>query len=359
MKHLALLALVVLLSLPTLADEPAPADHSGLWELYSAGQKQQAHDQAAVLLADHPDDRDLRHLLGRCLFDLGDEDAAREHLQFCVTDAPHDWRYAWSLFYLGGIAVTRGDDAECRRMWTEVRDSGITANVAKAAASNLKAFGLDETFADWPVRDTEHLHLVFSPQLTERDLDEFARVHEDAWHTITEAFGGHPEYRTRYIVWFDDAEAQRMAGIPSLGFAKPEHNLIHCAWQQTVGHELTHVVCYHALQPVERTGLINEGLAVAHDLTERDQLARARAAMKDAGVAAVDLGQCWNDPRCLESAVFYPVAGAWIQFLLERKGRETVLELGRNQTLAHAEAVIGLELVGLMEEFEGKLNADG
>lgn len=356
MKPLALivLALVIALTLPAVAQQPL--DNTALWELYSNGHHGQALDRAQLLLADHPQDRDLRHLLGRCLFDLGRPDEAREHLKFCVTDSPPDWRYAWSQFYLGGLAATRGDDDECRRLWTAVRDDSITRNVARNAANNLRAFGLDESMAHWPVRDTEHLHLVFSPALPADQLDRYAEAHEDAWHELTEAFGGAPEYRTRYIVWSSLDEARREAGIRSLGFAKPEYNLIHCLWNQTLGHELAHVVCHHALQPSERTGFINEGLAVAHDLTGRDQAARARATMGEAGIEAVDVRRCWDDPGSVAGDLLYPVAGGWIQFLLERKGRPTVLELGRNQTRAHAESVLGDEFATLVAEYEATLN---
>jgi hypothetical protein len=267
-----------------------------------------------------------------------------------------DWRYAWSLFYLGGIAASEGRDDAAREAWTEVRDSGITRNVSSSAAANLRFFALSEEFDDWPRRESKHFKVAFSPAHADKDLHRWVEAHEQAWTRLTELFGAGPEFPVRYVVWKDTREAKRRCGIRGLGFARPEYNLVHCLWDQTVGHELAHVISFHALHPVATTRFVNEGLAVAHDLTSRDRIATAREAMKRAGVAEIDVRLLWTGEHPGGDEILYPVGGAWVEFLIDREGRNKFHELARNQTLESAERIYGEKFGKLVDEFEKELN---
>lgn len=55
---------------------------------------------------------------------------------------------------------------------------------------------------------------------------------------------------------------------------------MHAHVNQTPGHEITHVVVDQEIDPDPKTELINEGLAVYFDQTERDRYAEARAALE-------------------------------------------------------------------------------
>jgi tetratricopeptide (TPR) repeat protein len=331
------------------------AEHQALWDVYNSGDEETALAEAMRMLEIDDTDRDLRHLVGRCLVDLGMWEEGRPHLEYCVEGGPRDWRYAWSLLYLGTIDAAEGRYDAAREAWTEVRDSRITANAARDAGANLRFFGLDEAFAAWPRRQTEHLDFLFSPAYEDEDLDRYAQAHELAYAELTRAFGGGPEYPVRYVVWEDVDEARKMAGIGTLGFSRPEYNIIHCLWPQTIGHELAHVVIYHALSPVEQTRFINEGLAVAFDLTDRDQVERAIEAVRGSG-EPVDLLQIWNDPESTSAEVLYSVAGAWIQFLVERGDMDRIRELARNQTVEAAREIYGQEFDATVAEFEMLVN---
>lgn len=350
-----LLTLVLVLCTGSALAQPAP-DPQALWATYNAGDRESALAGALQGLETDPTDRDLHHLAGRCLADLGRNDEALPHLNHCIEGDVRDWRYAWSLFYVGGIHITEGRYAEARAAWVEVRDSRITANVSRSAAANLRFFGLDDAFADWPHRETDHLRILFSPEHADQDLDLYARAHEQAFATLTGIFDGGPAHPVRYIVWASEDEARQMAGITSLGFSKPEYNLIHCLWGQTRGHELTHVVAHHALHPGDETRFISEGVAVAFDLTDRDAMERARQAVRDAG-SEVDLIELWTDPDS-PAELIYPVGGAWIRYLVEREGMERVKDVVREQTVEHARAVYGEEFVPLVRAFEAEVNGN-
>lgn len=346
------LLVALLLALPVSAED---ASNQDLFDLYGSGQREQALEKAQMRLAGAPADRALNMLVGRCLADLGRAAEGKPYLQKVVADLQPDWIHAWSQFYLAFIAIQEGDDETARALWTQVRDAKLTENVARNAGRNLTGFALAEAFANWSRVSTANCRFAFSPALADSDRQAFADRHEKAWEQLTKYFGGRPPWQVRYIVWGSEDEARSMAGINGLGFARPEACLVNCRWDQTVGHELAHVVSFHALKPTTRTALINEGLAVRCDLTGRDRLARARDAVAGAGLDSLDIAALWERPPTGQDAWFYPVAGAWVQMLEDRGGRESLFALCREQTLANARAVYGDRLDAWMVEFVAAL----
>jgi tetratricopeptide (TPR) repeat protein len=339
--------------LPTFAQAE---DHLDIQRLSNQGQAEEVLEQALARLETSPDDILLHHLVGVSLVQLGRGEEARPYFEFCIESGVKDWRYAWSLLYLGGIDIEAGAYEAAREKWLEVRDGRITENVARNAANNLRGFGLDEAFDDWIRQESGHLRVQFSPMHADKDIDRWMKGHEMAWERLTELIGGAPDVPVRYIVWGDLAEARELCGITSLGFARPEYALIHCRWEQTVGHELAHVFVGRVLQPTVTTRFVNEGLAVAHDLTNRNRLDVARGAMGETGVDSVDLELLWTGQHPGGEDILYPVSGAWIDFLIREAGREKVLELARNQTIESAAAIYGEDFAGLVVAFEDLLN---
>ncbi len=134
-------------------------------------------------------------------------------------------------------------------------------------------------------------------------------------------------------------------------------NLVHARADQTVGHEMTHVISHHATHPKHVTGLINEGIAVYHDQTGRDQMALAREALANAVQLPiqVELAALWEDWSLMEVDVSYPVGGAWVKALIEKGGKEKFLEFFKDQRLANAREVYGSDLQGWMDEFTSTL----
>ena len=328
-------------------------------ELYGKGQPEQALALGLDRLQQTPDDRDLNHLVGRCLVDLGRFAEGKPYLQKVVAAGARDWRYAWALDYLGRIAWVEGDDDAARRAWIEVRDGALTANVSRHAANCLRWYALDTSFADWRRLQTAHCIFHFSPAHAERDLQAFADEHEKAYEHLAAWFGGGTPWPVRIIVWGSLEEARSLSGISDLGFARPELCLVHCLWGQTTGHELAHVVSYQALKPAARTALVNEGLAVFSDLTGRDRLAMARQAVQAAGMKELDLAAWWEKAPADGTDVFYPVAGAWMQTLLDKGGKEKLLELCRDQTLGRARVLYGDDLDIWMKDFSAALLTTG
>jgi hypothetical protein len=356
MKRLLALALVlncVAGLRPTLAQDGSLANISaeGIQKLYGEGEREGIVTQGLIYLAENPSDRLVNHLVGRSLCDLQRPAEGRPYLEKAMVGNERDWIYGWSLAYLGHAVLLQGDDEAAAAAWRELRDSRLTENAAKMAEGSLCFFALDDEFAEWGRLRSEHFVFAFSPLLAGQDQQAYAVAHEDAYDILTAFFGGGPATAVRYVVWGTEDEARDHCGIKDLGFARPTVSTVHCLWPQTVGHELTHVISCQALRPTSRTGLINEGLAVLFDLTGRDRLATAREAVHAASLTELDLTAWWDDPAGIEQALLYPVAGAWMESLLERGGQANFLALCRDQTLARAREIYGDDLHVWLDEF--------
>ncbi|MCG3138093.1 MAG: hypothetical protein HJJLKODD_01951 [Phycisphaerae bacterium] len=76
-----------------------------LWTLFQQGQYAAVVEQGQQLLTQHPDDRELHHVVGRAILEAGynlQTDQAIEHLQKSMTGLPDDhWMVGWSHFYIG------------------------------------------------------------------------------------------------------------------------------------------------------------------------------------------------------------------------------------------------------------------
>ncbi|MFO7610041.1 MAG: hypothetical protein R6X35_12750 [Candidatus Krumholzibacteriia bacterium] len=360
MRSLIAMSLLTALTLPASAQDQGPAD--ALWPLYQQGDLDAVIRQGKELLIGGEETAQVNLAVGRALADQGQWAEAEVFLRRAADlDATgKSWVYAWAYVYLGNAAWTGGDADAARQAWILARDAGATRNATRTATMNLVGLGLDESFASWTSFTTDHFAFLFSDRLVDLDRTAYAREHEEAYAAISAWFGGGPAQPIRFIVWADQDEATA-AGMPELGFARPELNLVHCLVEQTVGHEMTHVIAVAARQPTVRIGLINEGTAVFHDQTGRDRLAVARRALAAATTEAggplppVALRALWDDWSLLPAVASYPLAGAWVERLVEKGGREKFLEFFKDQSREHARQVYGADLEGWIDGFEADL----
>jgi tetratricopeptide (TPR) repeat protein len=354
MKRMVLV-LAVLGAAGAATGQEGPADR--LWELYREGRFADVVREGQVELTTGTPTAQVNLAVGRALVDLERYEAGRVYLETAIRmDPDRTWVYAWGQVYLG-LAQYRLDRPEqARTAWIAARDCAATANATRTAANNLKILGLAGFYDDWQEFTTPHFVFRFSPQLQEFDGVAYARRHEEAYEIISAWFGGGPVKKINFFVWSGQTEATT-AGMPQLGFSRPEFHLVHARQDQTVGHEMTHVIAAHARQPAVVVGLINEGIAVYHDQTSRDQLALARAALANAPAdqVPVALGALWEDWSLLPVEISYPLAGAWVAVLLEKGGREKFFEFFHDQRLAHARQVYGADLQTWLDEFDAAL----
>ncbi len=230
----------------------------------------------------------------------------------------------------------------------------------RAAALLLLAFlstgpvaAAGQTFDGWSTTETEHFVLRLPPD-TSVEPQAFARNLEDAFVELQEFFRADVPGRIAFYAWNDGADASRVLGR-SIGFAVPEKLLIHAAVTQTRGHELTHVLSYHAATPEQESRFLAEGTAVAFDLSGRDRLAAAQAAAKRAGARPPVIASLWSRGGSLPEDVVYPIAGAFVEHLVKVGGRDRFLRLLARQTLEEARAIYGGDFDRIVSDFESTL----
>jgi len=334
-----------------------------LWDIYKQGQFEEVINQGKALLNTGTESGSILLAVGRSLVDLQRHGEALFFLQRTVAaDPQRTWIYAWGQVYLGKCRYHLQEMALAKEAWISARDCGATANATNEAVYYLKMLGLAEKYDNWNHFETEHFSFYFSPDLTGVDVKLYAQQHDEMFDYVTAWFKVSIERKSRFFVWGNKEEAH-LAGMPELGFTMPEKYISHVGLSQTTGHELTHLVSHHAINPLVKTGLINEGIAVFLDGTGRNWLELAKEARmaqaKSRGTAeAVPLSvmSLWLDWDSQTVDVSYPVAGAFVNMLIEKGGRDRFLEAFKDQNSKNFHKVYGSDLTVWINDFDASLN---
>lgn len=342
-----------------LTSEPTSAQDTpveAVWHLYQQRQLEQVVEEGDALLDERPDDSALHLVVGRALVDDGQFARAVPYLERAnALDTPPTWVSAWALNFLGKAAFALGRYEMARDSFGQSAQLEATRNATRSSRRWLATLGLTPQYNDWPTQETEHLVFRFEPALDEIDQPAFAAVRETAFQAVADTFGvAELPHKVQFFVWSSN-EAAREVGLPQLGFARPAYGLIHSRANQTVGHEITHIAVYHGAQPEQRTGLINEGVAVYFDRSGRDRYAAARRALRQHGAESVSIRTLWTDWGAQPSRVAYPVAGAFVQGLIEAKGMPKLRQLARHQTLDQAQEIYGDTLGAVIRDVEQRI----
>ena len=177
---------------------------------------------------------------------------------------------------------------------------------------------------------------------------------EAAFREINKFFNSTMTRKIDFFVWNSRDDAKRLFGA-DLGFAKPEYSVVHSHFEQTRGHELTHVISNSSRQMGARTGLINEGTAVCFDLSVRNQEQLVQEWIGK-NKQPIDLKDMWTDFRKYPAELTYPLSGIFVREMLNRFGKEKFLAFFPNQTYENAKAVFGDELDALIVKTEKQFN---
>jgi hypothetical protein len=212
-----------------------------------------------------------------------------------------------------------------------------------------------QVFTGWTVLETQHFRFHFPPQ-PRATPNEFSEQMEKAHAELQKFFGGPLPAKISFYVWNSSTEGEKVLGRP-LGFARADLLLIHATADQTPGHELTHIFVHHAARPEATSRFVEEGTAVALDLTQKDRMAVARAAVARAAPLLPTIRDLWLQAGRAPADLLYPIAGAFIDRLLSQ-GRDPFLRFLKNQTLEHARLVYGARFDELIREFEAELLGD-
>jgi len=229
---------------------------------------------------------------------------------------------------------------------------------APAAAVPPPAALLDAApLGEWHTESAGQLHAHFPADTVVDDPEAWLARRLAAFERAQAFFRAEIPRPVHLFVYNDDAQAMPVTGRP-LGFAIPADLAVHTAHGQTPGHELAHVVAGWAVESAARGRFVGEGLAVAFDDTGRDRLAQAREAVRATGAVSFSVLDLWASEGAAPESVLYPVAGAFVGWLVERGGRDRFLELLELPWPERAETIYGDDLARWAAEFDEAVMAD-
>ena len=296
-------------------------------------------------------------LKGRALVDLGKFNEGKPFIEKAIEyDNNKSWRKAWGLNYLALINFNSGNQLEAKLNLESCLLMNATKNVSKMAKSILMLFGLDQHYDNWTIVETENYVFHFPPNTAVTNIDSFINIREEAFESVNKFFTITIPKKIDFIAWNENEDA-RDNGIPQLGFSKPEYCLIHSRYNQTLGHEITHIISHYYSEKQIISRFINEGISVAFDLTNEDKLKSAKKQkLEDNFDGSISILEAWNDPKKYSEWVYYPFAGEFIKRLLEKGGKEKFLKLVSNQTYESAKKIYGNTLLKIIDELEEEVN---
>ncbi len=303
MRRLALAVVLAGLLAPAVQ-----AQNADLYDLYQKRDLQGCLDGALPRLAQTPDDRDLNHLVGRCLVEIGRPGEARPYLEKVVGGpGQKDWRYAFAFLNLGIVQWWAEDREAARATWTTAMNDPQLSTVARSAQTNLAMSGLADVYAEWTEVAGKHIHCRFAPGVAASDHEAFVQKGDAAWERLAAFFGGQPDRVAEVLVWRDADTAAEFAGVPVLGYTFAELWVVHSLAALPLGRDLAPLFVRWVSRPTEPARFFTEGVAEICDGDDgSDRLAAARAALVAAQITEVDIPRWWQDHRTIPWTMLSP-----------------------------------------------------
>lgn len=324
-----------------------------LFKKLNQGEIDQAINEGLLLLEKDSNNIDLNHIIGRAYFYKGEFDIAIGYLEKSIlTDSPKSSTKAWGYNFLGKCYLMKDNLEKAKEYFYKSYNMKATKNVTKSSYFALAGNGLLNFYDNWKKVESEHFIFYFQDSGI---AEYFVKSREKAYDSISNYLNVKLEKKIRYFVWSSRKDAKEVLKR-HLGFSRPELYLIHSAYNQTPGHEMTHVISNYTKEIKVKAGLINEGLAVYLDLDDKDDRGLVLSAMKKYNIKKIDIKSFWLEWNKYSDEISYPLAGLFVGDLIKKYGKEKFLVFFADQSYKNAKAVFGDNFDDFIKEFEAKFN---
>lgn len=341
-----ILILLIMFSIPCSGQ-----NREELWREYQNGNFSFVLNSA--LKEKNTQDINLNLLIGRTYCDMMNYEAAIPYLIIPAFEkGAEEWEKSWAKAYLGVCYFMTGNSNESRKLLLSSVTESSTKNSANFASKRISLFGFTGQYDEFTIKSSPHFVFHFSPGTVNLiSTEKFIRDREDALKEISGFFGATLPGKIQYFVWGNNDELTAATKQKS-GFAAPEYRIIHSVYSQSKGHEIAHLF---STTP-NKSPLINEGMAVYLDQENRNRMMEARNALKRYN-RSLSVLSLWNIQK-FDERVFYPVAGAFVEFLIKKGGKDKFLQLLKNQSLQNASDIYHSKLQEIANSFDLELNAN-
>lgn len=273
-----------------------------------------------------------------------------------------------TLSHLGTTYYGIGKYKESKESFNKVINNSSNKSLLSYSLRYSKLFGLSNDYKNWKEVTSEHFIFHFQEQTKVKDIKEFINEREKAFSIINSFFKikKFPK-KIDFFVWNSNEDSQKIINL-NASFSKPEYCLIHSNYDQSLGHEMTHVIANFIDQESINTPFVTEGLAIYFDQDLKDKATLAKNRIKTAAkkhhVFKTTLKELWeenweeyqkkyNNPKIPFHVITDPMSAGFIGFLIDKKGREKFLELYKNQTYENAIKIYGEKgLTSIIENYE-------
>ena len=331
-----------------------PSKMEQLGKLYMSGNIEETINRADEYLEEEPDNIDYKLILGRALTDYGEYKKALPYLIFTIeNDAHNSWRKAWALGYVGSCYYMLNKHENSKQALKECVELNATGNATDYATNQFLQFGYYKFFDDWEIIESENFRFHFQ-KMNEEEKKEFVDSRENAYKEINKFFQTELPKKIDFFVWNSRADA-KMVLRRDLGFSRSEYCIIHSHFQQTRGHEMTHVISNFLGKNMVKTGLINEGTAVCFNLDKQDKQALVEKWMEN-NKMEIDIKAMWLAWEDYPVELTYPFAGIFVEDLIKTFGKDKFLNFLTDQSYGNAKKVFGDELDTVILSLEAKFN---
>lgn len=325
-----------------------------LGQIFMSGDYEKTIIKANDFLKNDSNNIDYKLLLGRALTDKGEFKEAIHHLEFTVNnDKENSWRKAWALGYLGTCYFLLQDYNNSKKSTKECIDLNATKNATQYAYKRILLFGFDDFFNSWKIVESNNFRFHFQ-NMSDSDIKSYISTREETFQNINKFFKSELPKKIDFFVWESREDAKKLLRA-NLGFAYPEFCIVHSHYQQTKGHEMTHVISHYSTRIVNKTGLINEGTAVCFDQSNQNKVQILKAWLK-ANDKNISIREIWTNWKNYPEELSYPLSGLFVKELIDNFGIVKFIEFFSNQTYENAILVFGNKFDKMTKDFEDKIN---
>lgn len=170
-------------------------------------------------------------------------------------------------------------------------------------------------------------------------LKEWLDIRRDAFENICNFLKVDKERIERVIFYVFNSKEQGLKYGKKLGFAVPPQCEIYTLHNQTPGHELAHIVSYWINTKRIESALINEGLAVLLDQTERNYNKISKYLISSGTVSTKKL-QNLLGASFRKQNYGYPLAASFVDFLIETHGLDKFIEFFAQEEYSESDSFI-------------------
>ena len=327
-----------------------------LGKIYLSGDLDKTILMVNDLLKNDPDNIDYKLILGRAIADKGDYESAIPNLNYAAHNAPtHSWQRAWALGYLGTCYYMLSDFDKSETALKSCIRLNATENATRFSDRRVGIFGYDSFYNSWTIKESKNIRFHFQ-NMSNWEIKLYIESREKAFNGINKFFDSSLPKKVDFFVWNSRDDARRIVHR-NLGFAESPYCIVHSHFNQTKGHELAHVISYFSSVISKKTRFINEGTAVCFDLDQSNHYKLTK--VKDwirKNDNKIEIEDIWRNGKEYPAEILYPLAGLFVQELIDEYGKDKFLEFFKNQTYENAQVVYGIELFMFIKEFENKIN---